>query len=267
MKPILNSKDLENYLLDHSNSGGVGVLISGGCELNGSVPLKKYLKTIKKIKSQTNLIINVHTGLLDEEIAEKLADSRVDIISFDVNMDDEIIRNIYHLDKNKNDYKTAINILKKYELNVVPHLCIGLYYGELHKELETIKFLLDSEINPSLIVIIALIPPKNNKIKFKTPKPIDIAKVITIIRILFPYTEISLGCMRPRGSIKTDIEKYAIKAGINRIELPSIKTIKWLRRENPNIKLKFYSACCAIPQEYENLASSKDSEIRRYLKK
>jgi uncharacterized radical SAM superfamily protein len=150
-------------------------------------------------------------------------------------------------------------------LNIVPHICIGLYYGEIHKELDSIKFILDSGINPSLIVLIALIPPKKSKTKFKTPKPIDIAKIITIVRILFPHTEISLGCMRPRGSIKVDIEKYAIKGGINRIEIPSIKTLKWLKKENPNIKLKFYSACCAIPQEHENLAKSKDSDIKRYL--
>jgi uncharacterized radical SAM superfamily protein len=265
MKPVLNNRDLENFLLDHANKGGVGTLISGGCELNGSVPLKNFLKTIEKIKSQTNLIFNVHTGLLDEETAQKLAESKVDIISFDINMDDEIIRNIYHLDKRSSDYRKAINLLKEYGLNVVPHICIGLYYGEIHKELESIKFILDSKLNPSLIVLIALIPPKNRKTKFKTPNPLDIAKIITIIRILFPYTEISLGCMRPRGLIKVDIEKCAIKSGINRIEIPSSKTLKWLKRKNPNINFKFYSACCALPQKYEIFARSKDSEIRRYL--
>ncbi len=264
MKPILNNLDLELFLMNHYENGGVGALISGGCEPDGSVPLMGFLNTIKKVKSQTNLIINTHTGLLHEATAKKLAEAGVDIVSFDINLDEEIIREIYHLNKNLMDYKKAINLLKRYKLNIVPHICIGLYYGKLHKELESIKFIVDSKINPPLIVLIALIPPKNS-IKFKTPMAIDIAKVAAIIRFLFPHTEISLGCMRPRGSIKIELEKYAIKAGITRIEIPSKQTIKWLKKDNPQIKLKYFSACCAIPKKFENLAMSKNSDIKRYL--
>jgi uncharacterized radical SAM superfamily protein len=264
MKPILNNHDLELFLMNHYKNGGVGALISGGCETDGSVPLIKFLDTIKKVKHQTNLIINTHTGLLHEPTAQKLAEAGVDIVSFDINLDEEIVREIYHLDKNLTDYKKAIILLKRYNLNVVPHICIGLYYGKLHKELESIKFILESEINPSLIVLIALIPPKNS-IKFETPRALDIAKIVAVIRFLFPHTEISLGCMRPRGSIKIELEKYAIKAGITRIEIPSKKTLKWLKKENPQIKLKFFSACCAIPEKYEKFAISKYSDIKRYL--
>ncbi len=120
-------------------------------------------------------------------------------------------------------------------------------------------------MNPSLIVLIALIPPKSSKVEFKRPKPFDIAKIIALIRFVFPYTEISLGCMRPRGDIKIELEKYAIKAGINRIELPSQDTLKWVKSINPGIMFQFFSACCAIPNKYEKVAKSKDSDIKRYL--
>jgi uncharacterized radical SAM superfamily protein len=181
-------------------------------------------------------------------------------------MDEDIIREIYHLKKDLTDYKNAVEILKKNNLNIVPHICVGLYYGRIHKEIESIKFIKESLNNPSLIVIIALIPPKQSNIIFKRPKPIDIAKIIALIRIIFPKTEISLGCMRPRGEIKVEIEKYAIKAGITRIEIPSPKTLRWLKTSNPNIKYSFYSACCAIPEKYEKSAVSNKSEIKRYLK-
>ncbi|MFX1315076.1 MAG: radical SAM protein [Promethearchaeota archaeon] len=263
MKHILKNKDLENYLLDLYNNGGTGALISGGCEPDGSVPLLKFINIIKKIKNDTSLIINAHTGLLSEETAEKLAEAKVDIISFDINMDEEVIRDIYHLDRDREDYKVAINILQKYDLNIVPHICIGLYYGKLHKELESIKVL--KEINPKLIVIIVLIPPIISKNFFERPKPSDIAKVIATIRFLFPNSEISLGCMRPRKEIKEDIEKYALQAGITRIEIPSRNTLKWFKKVNPEIKFKFISACCAIPEKYEELAKSSESDIKRYL--
>lgn len=265
MKPILTNNDLESFLMKHSRNEGIGVLISGGCEPDGSVPLIKYLDTVKNVKNKTNLIINTHTGLLNEETAQKLAEANVDIVSFDINLDEEIIKNIYHLDKSVNDYKQAIKLLKKNKLNIVPHICIGLYYGKVHKELESIKFIKENKINPSLMVLIALIPPKNSKIKFERPKPFDIAKVIAVLRFVFPYTELSLGCMRPRGDIKTDVEKYAIRAGINRIELPSRDTLKWVKSTNPGIKFQFFSTCCAIPNRYENIAKSKDSDIKRYL--
>ncbi len=264
MKHILNNADLEEYLFNLAENGGVGVLLSGGCDSNGSVPLLNFLDTIKKVKNQTKLIINTHTGLLNKRTAKKLAEAKVDIVSFDINMDEDVIKNIYHLDKDLSDYKNAVNLLKSYDLNIVPHLCVGLYYGKLHKELESIKFIKESDINPSLIIIIVLIPPKNAEKKFQSPKPVDIAKVIMLIRYIFPNTEISLGCMRPRGKMKIEIEINAFKAGINRIELPSPTSLKLIKDINPEIKFKFISACCAIPEKFENFAESKESDIKRY---
>jgi len=265
MKQILNTKELEQFLFHLSKKNGVGALISGGSTVDGSVPLLNFLDTIKKVKRETDLIINTHTGLLNEETAKKLAEANVDIVSFDINMDEEVVRNVYHLDIELSEYKKAIDLLKKYELNIVPHICIGLHYGKLNKELESIRFIKETKINPSLIVVIVLIPPKDSKIKFKLPKPEDIAKVIAILRVAFPKTEISLGCMRPRGKIKTKIEKVAIKAGITRIEIPSRDTLKWLKNYNSKIQFKFFSACCAIPDKFEKLAESKKSDIKRYM--
>jgi uncharacterized radical SAM superfamily protein len=264
MKPILNNQELKTYLMDLHNNDGIGILLSGGCLPDGSVPLLNYLDTIQEIKTKTNLIINAHTGLLNEDTARKLAQVGVDIVSFDINMDEDVIKEIYHLDKNLEDYKRAIGYMQKYNINIVPHICIGLYYGKLHKELETIKFMKESGLNPSLIVLIALIPPKNTSSKFVRPIPEDLAKIISVIRFAFPNSEISLGCMRPRGDVKIEIEKYAIEAGINRIEIPSKKTLKWAKDFHPKINYHFFSACCAIPNEFEKLAISKDSDLKNY---
>ncbi len=265
MKQLNDNRSLEQFLTSLAKNNGVGALISGGSSHDGSVPLLNFLDTIKKVKKETNLIINTHTGLLDQETAKKLADANVDIVSFDVNMDEEVVKNIYHLDIELSEYSRAIDLLKQYKLNIVPHICVGLHYGRLNKELDSIKFIKETEINPSLIVVIVLIPPKNSKIKFDIPKPEDIAKIIALLRFIFPKTEISLGCMRPRGNIKSEVEKYAIKAGITRIEIPSKDTLQWLKNNNSEIQFKFFSACCAIPKKYENLAESNKVEIKRYI--
>ncbi len=266
MKSIINNQDLKKYLLDHYQNGGIGALISGGSLLDGSVPLFDFLDTLKEIKAETNLIFNIHTGLLKEKTAKKLAEAKVDVISFDINVDSEVIHNIYHLDKNINDYKNAINFLKKYKLNIVPHICFGLYYGKLHKELESLKFIKETIGAPSLIVLIALIPAKKNKSLFDIPDPYEIAKIITLTRIIFPKTEISLGCMRPRGRVRGKIERYAIKAGITRIEIPLRQTYNWILKKNPKIEVNFYSACCSIPREFEDKIGVDQLDLKRYLR-
>lgn len=262
MKPLLNNKELKHFLINLHKKGGVGALISGGCDPNGAVPLKPFLNTIKEVKQETNLIINMHTGLINKDTAQMLTKSTADIISFDINMDQEIINNIYHLDKTVEDYKQSLEILQKNSLNIVPHVCFGLYYGRIHNEIKSLKFIKESISNPSLIVIIALIPPKNSK--FELPKPEDISKLIAVTRLIFPQTEISLGCMRPRGSLKKEIEQLAIKAGITRIEIPSKVTLKWMKNYDPNVTFEFYSACCAIPEKYEKKARSKVEDIKSY---
>lgn len=266
MKSITRSKELETFLIEHYDHDGVGALISGGSLSDGSVPLKDFLDTIKKVKKETDLIINTHTGLLNEHTAQKLAEAGVDIVSFDINMDREIIRDIYHLDKDLNDYKRAIELLKKHNLNIVPHICIGLHYGNLHKELESLKYIKESEIDPSLIVLIVLIPPKNSNGGFKIPSSNDIAKIIGITRYMFPKTEISLGCMRPRKKSRYSIEMKGLKGGITRIEMPSKKVLKKFKKENPQIEFQFFSACCAVPSKFEDLIKMDSSEVKRRYK-
>ena len=266
MKPILNSNSLKNYLFSLWENGGVGALISGGCEEDGSVPIYNFLDAINEVKKNTDLIINTHTGLLNASTAQKMAQSNVDLISFDVNVDPLIIKDIYHLDKDITDYENAIKIMQQYELNIIPHICIGLYYGKLHKELDTIKFIKENFGNPPLIVAIVLIPPKKSEKKFITPEPLEIIKILTLLRIIFPSTEISLGCMRPKTKNKEVLEKLALKAGINRIVLPSKKTIKWLKDNHPDVKLSFFSSCCALPKKFEEIATCKENEITAYNK-
>jgi uncharacterized radical SAM superfamily protein len=70
--------------------------------------------------------------------------------------------------------------------------------------------------------------------------------------------------MRPRKKVKQSVEKLAIKGGINRIEIPSRKTLKWAKETFPNIQFEFYSACCAIPGKFEQKALSSDLEINKY---
>ena len=75
--------------------GADGALISSGCDFDGHTMLDEYIDTLAMVKSRTNLILNVHTGLITSELANQLAKTNVDIASVDVVGDFETIKNVY----------------------------------------------------------------------------------------------------------------------------------------------------------------------------
>jgi hypothetical protein len=75
------------------------------------------------------------------------------------------------------------------------------------------------------------------------PKPIDIVKVILETRLMFPKTPLILGCMRPKGAIRSETDILALKAGVDAIAFPSEETIKYA--ESQGLNISFSSHCCA----------------------
>jgi uncharacterized radical SAM superfamily protein len=253
MKDISDETKLKNELDKLIRQNAQGCLISGGCTTDGKVPILKFKETLKDYRRESNLIFNFHVGLLSESEIRDLAEINPHVVSFDLTLDDEIIQNIYHLiGKTKTDYIETFENLLKYKINVIPHITIGLNHGNINKEYDTLRYL--SRFDLDLIVFIILIPPEKDPL-FKMPNIHDIEKLFNFARLLFPTTELSLGCMRPRGKFNQDIEEAAIKAGINRIVIPSAQSVQRLNTNNS--KLMKYDACCAIPL---NLYKSNNQE-------
>ncbi|MFX1293282.1 MAG: radical SAM protein [Promethearchaeota archaeon] len=230
------------------NDGKIGCLISGGYNEQAMLPFANFLPTLKNIKEQTNLILNVHTGLVDEEMAQNLGEVGVDIVSFDIVGDTQTIQEIYGLNKTPEDYLQSLKFLKNSKIPyIVPHICIGLNKGILSGEIQALKLI--KSIDPFLIVLLGLIPTKNTPMENMVHNTQDlvnnIIKVIAVTRILFQKTLISLGCMRPGKKIRNQIDFYAIQAGINRIEIPSSKAIHFA--EQKGLQIQKHQCCCAVP--------------------
>ncbi|MHA1872334.1 MAG: hypothetical protein ACTSXF_15455 [Promethearchaeota archaeon] len=257
--------------------GAIGALLSGGDTIEGKVPVLKYLDILKDYKRgrlkcydeelqppkphsskkeesagnycQGNLILNFHTGLLNNKEVKDLASLPPDVVSFDFTLDEDIIHHIYHLNQyTAEDYQETLNSFIESGINVVPHITLGLYFGHIKEELKALKYLKElarkKNIKYSLIVFIILIPPKNNP-KFIIPKIEDVGKILLITRMLFPETELSLGCMRPRGKKYKRYEIDAINSCFNRIVIPSRDTQKEV--ENMGLNIIKLDACCAVP--------------------
>jgi len=242
MQSALSPNELFELCAKLKQSGAQGCLVSGGCLPDGSVPLDKFVLILKKIKSELGLTIFVHTGIINSKTALALNDAGVDAALIDVVGSKETIKKIYNLKVTPEDYAESLKALSKAGLNFVPHVIVGLNEGKLDGELEALKMI--KKVTPSALVIIVFMPIFGTVMaKTQPPKPIDIAKVITTARSMFPETPLILGCMRPKGAARRETDVLALKAGTDAIAFPSEEAIKFA--QNKSQKVYFSSYCCA----------------------
>jgi len=220
MYKVDNPDDLIKISKFLSKSNVNGIILSGGSKRDGSVPIYEFKDVIKKIKDETGLIINAHTGILNEKqamiVSEFLDSALTDVIG-----DKETINDILGLDYDIDDYYKTLKYLKQFGVrNISPHIIVGLYYGKIRGELNALDLLRDIDV--STIVIVVLIPTKGTEMENISPPRIeDVAKIISIARLMYPEKDISLSCVRPGGRYRIYLDREAIKSGITKIALPS----------------------------------------------
>ncbi len=108
MRPLGAPEELEKAAAALAIEGGTGLLLSGGCDRRGRVPLSPYLGAVKRVKESTGLLVNLHTGLLDEEAAAGLLGTGADAFSVDVLQDPRAISDVLHLDASPRDYWSTV---------------------------------------------------------------------------------------------------------------------------------------------------------------
>jgi len=242
MYPANTPEKLFDLCVKLKNEGALGCLISGGCLPDGSVPLENFVDTIGKIKRELDLTIFVHTGIIDFDNAKKLKDAKVDAALIDVIGSDETIREIYNLNVTIKDYENSLTALHDAGIAFVPHVIVGLHYGELKGELHALKMI--SKYKPSALVVIAFMPIHGTKMeKVNPPEPMDIARVMLTARLMFPGTPLVLGCMRPKGEHRVKTDVLVIKAGVDAIAFPTEEAIRFA--ENLGYESVFSSLCCS----------------------
>jgi len=223
-------------------NGTVGCLISGGCLPDGSVPLGNFIDAIAKIKKELNLTVIVHTGVIDFPTAKRLKDAGVDAALIDVIGSDETIRQVYHLKVSVADYERSLRAFHDSGIPFVPHVLVGLHYGELKGELEALKMI--AKYSPSAVITIAFMPIHGTPMQnVNPPNPEDIAKILVSARLLMPETPLVLGCMRPKGEHRTRTDMLAVRAGVDAIAFPVEEAIQLA--ESLKLETSFLSLCCS----------------------
>ncbi|UCD14031.1 MAG: hypothetical protein JSW60_01025 [Thermoplasmatales archaeon] len=237
-----------------ADKGAVGFLLSGGCDKNGKMlNLRKLLPYINQVKRETDLIIKLHAGFVDKPLAEDIVSAGVDIASVEVVGSNETINEIFDFNATTMSYTSTLRNLESAGMPyIVPHVCIGLHYGELKGEFNALKIIKES-CNPSSLVMIIFRPTKGTVLEnCKTPSVNDISTIVKKAKEIFPDKDISLGCIRPRTRFREEIELAALHAGVNRMEIPSKNTLK--SAEEMGYTIRNIQACCALPKELEERA-------------
>ncbi len=223
------------------SKGCQGVLLSGGADAEGRVPLAGYFEAIAYLKER-GLRVIVHSGLLDEATAHGLKAAGVDQVLLDVIGDEQTIRRVYHLDKTPRDYAAALALLKEVGLSIAPHIVVGLHFGQIRGELEALRQITAAEAE--VIVLVVLNPlPRTPMQGFPPPPPEAVGKIVALARLLNPGTPLALGCARP-AFLKVAMERLAIAAGVNTLAYPSEEAIVHAR--SLGLAVEFAEMCCSL---------------------
>ncbi len=242
MVPVHSPEELFDVCAKLKKDGAAGCLISGGCLPDGSIPIDRFVDVIAQIKKNLGLTVIVHTGVIAFSTAKRLKAAGVDAALIDIIGSDETIREVYHLDVRVEDYDRSLRAFHEVGIPFVPHVLVGLHYGELKGELNALKMI--AKYSPSAVIAIAFMPIRGTPMeKVTPPEPEDIAKILVTSKLLMPNIPIALGCMRPKSEHRKRTDLLAVKAGVNGIAFPVEETVQLA--ESLNLEISFSSLCCS----------------------
>ncbi|MFW9798405.1 MAG: radical SAM protein [Candidatus Thorarchaeota archaeon] len=249
MESTITPESLFDRCSEIKSMGGEGVLISGGSDSRGYVPLERFTDSIQRVKSELGLEVVVHTGLVSAKTARGLAEAQIDAAMLDIIGDNRVSKEIYHIEDGPRKMRRSLDILEELGVPTVPHVLVGLDYGKLTGEVEALDLI--AQGNPAAVVIIALSPIRKTAMGgVNPPSPEDIGRVMTVARLGMKEVPLLLGCARPMGEHKIETDKYAILSGVNGIALISQEGVDLAKEEG--LEPEFLDVCCSLA--YKTLA-------------
>ncbi len=223
--------------------GARGVLISGGSDKQGRVPLLAQISDLIRARKELELAIRVHPGLPDEETCAALSEVGIDGAMIDIMGHRDTIRDVYHLDSDPEDYENALAWLEHYKVPTVPHIILGLHFGKMLGEERVLEMIVRHP--PKVMVMVVLMPLTGTPMAGVTPPRLEeIGAFFEKARRELPATPVMLGCARPMGSLKVEIDKLAVNAGLNGIAYPANGIVEYARQAG--LRPRFINACCGV---------------------
>ncbi len=223
--------------------GTEGLLVSGGSSRSGGVPLLPHVANMRRVREELGMRVIVHSGVVSPKLAAGLAEAGVDAVMLDIIGADATVRDVYHLDLTAADFERSIALLAEAELRIIPHIVIGLHYGQLLGEWDALEMI--SRYPVSTLILVVLTPLVGTPMENLPPPPVeDVADFFGTARAAMPETKVNLGCGRPMGEMKIALDRAAIDHGLNGIAYPAEGMVAYAREQG--LEPAFYEYCCSL---------------------
>ncbi len=235
--------DLFETALRLQAGGTEGILVSGGSNRTGGVPLLPHVAAMRRVKDQLGMRVIVHSGVVSPRLAAGLVAAGVDGVMLDIIGADETIRDVYHLDLSAADFERSIALLAEHGLRIIPHIVIGLHYGRLLGEWNALEMIRRYPV--STLILVVLTPLVGTPMGHLQPPPLaDVVEFFGTARLAMPETRVNLGCGRPMGKMKLAMDRAAIDQGLNGIAYPADGAIGYARERG--LEPAYYEYCCSL---------------------
>lgn len=223
--------------------GSEGLLVSGGSTRAGGVPMIPHLAHVPRIRDELGMKVIVHSGVVSPALAQALAAARVDGVMLDIIGADETIRDVYHLELRAADFARSLDLLSAAGLRIIPHIVLGLHYGRFLGEYDALEMIAARPV--STLILVVLVPLVGTPMAHLPPPPLaDVVDFFAAARQRLPTTPVNLGCARPLGEMKHDLDRAAIDHGLNGIAYPADGAIGYARSRG--LEIRRWEYCCSL---------------------
>jgi len=244
MIPARTPQELWRVVNAQIEAGARGMLLTGGSNLRNEVEYGDFYPSIRRIKdAHPEFRIAMHTALVDGDIARRMEDSGVDAAMMDVIGSQDTITQVYHLRRSVDDFERALESLVATNMKVVPHIVLGLHYGRFLGEWNALE-IVQRHLPAAVVLVVAMpfyAPPSR---PFVTPDSTEVGRFFMQARATLPHIPLLLGCARPPGRAKIEIDSYAVMAGLNGIAHPADGMVELAARLGRDVRAT--PACCSI---------------------
>lgn len=223
LETMLQARDADSLLAlgrRLAAKGQEGILLSGGSDRQGRLPWHKVLGAIERLRAETSLTITAHVGRLDAATARALKRAGVSQALVDVVGSEDTARQVLHLPDGLAAQQQTLSACAEAGLEVVPHLILGLHHGRMRGEKKALDLV--ASLEPRRLVFVVLMPLKGTPMQeAEPPAPEKAALFMARARHVLPKARHHLGCARPRGRHRQQLDALAVRLGINALAIPS----------------------------------------------
>jgi len=244
MLPARTPEELWRVANERIAAGARGMLLSGGSNRRDEIEYGPFCPTLRRIKNAyPNFKIAAHTALVDRDMAGRLEAAGVDVAMLDIIGAQRTIREVYHLKRGVADFEAALRAFGETSLRVVPHIVIGLHFGGFLGERAALEIVARHR-HDALVLVVAMPHYAAPSRPFAVPDSAEVGRFFMAARRALPDTPLLLGCARPAGRAKQEIDAYAVMAGMSGIAHPAEGIVELAARLGHEVSVS--PSCCSI---------------------